>query len=92
MSLLREQLSSLPVSDIDSSDIYLRVPELLAKSLQGLEDRKRNQLDSQAAPLGLTEQIVITEEETTKQGKPVTQMRRLDAAVANAVDFDLGDF
>ncbi len=72
--------------------IHYSVPQLLAKSLQELEDKKRKQITGQATSLASSAPIVVIDQETTKQGKSVTQMRKLDAAVANAVDFDLGDF
>ena len=58
------------------------------KSMQELEQKKRNSIS------GIANQptsVVVLDSEIDPS-KPPTPMRKLDAAIANAVDFDLGDF
>jgi len=68
------------------------VPELLAKSLQELEQKKRNSISDGLVPQSATSATVVVIEADTDPSTPATPMRRLDAAIANAVDLDLGDF
>jgi hypothetical protein len=68
------------------------VPELLAKSLQELEQKKRNSISGGLAPQSSQPATVTVVEAETDSSKPATPMRRLDAVIANAVDLDLGDF